>query len=248
MSVGSYKNIISLQSDIRLVDIIALVSLSNSCSDDAPVPLKEQRPDPLAGLPDEGPVRFDNPVIGQRSSYIYFRAFNKTATEDIRFEYTTDTLVMAVTGKESDRWILKEFITEGSTFLSSDTVFTLSLRIESDAASFSEPSGGSYYSNFFAIRHGESIKIPMLLIAEPSKENPTCSPFASINSNEMEFTRNYTQFGKMFEHLNIYQDYTETATDGSGFMYVYSAANGFVRMTVFNPWVYDTVTGWDLIP
>jgi hypothetical protein len=237
-----------MQSVIRVVAIIALITLSNSCSDDAPVPLSEERPDPLNGLPDAGPVRFDNPVIGQRSYYVFFRAYNKTDTEDIRFEYTTDTLVMAVTGKESDRWILKEFITEGSTFLSSDTVFTLSLRIESDAASFSGPSDGSYYSNFFAIRHGESIKFPMVLIAEPSNENPTCSPFASINSNEMEFSRNYTQFGQTYEHVNIYQDYSATATDGPGLMYVYSPANGFVRMTVFNPWVYDPVTGWDLIP
>jgi hypothetical protein len=212
------------------------------------VPINEQRPDPLAGLPDKGPVSFDQPAIGQRSYYVNFRAFNKTATEDVRFEYSTDTLVMAVTGRESDRWILKEFITEGSTSLPSDTIFTLSLRIESDFASFSEPSGGSYYSNFLAIRYGESIKFPMLLIAEPSKENPTCSPFASINSNEMEFARNYTQFGQTFDHLNIYQDYTATATDGAGFMYVYSPINGFVRMTVFNPWVYEPVIGWDLIP
>lgn len=233
---------------IRVVAIIVLITLSGSCSDDAPVPLKVQRPDPLAGLPDEGPIRFDNPVIGQRSTYVYFRAFNKTVTEDVRFEYNSDTLIMAVTGRESDRWILKEFITEGSTFLSSDTVFTLSLRIESDAAAFSEPSGAGYYSNFFFIGHGKSIQFPMVLIAEPSKENPSCLPFASINSNEMEFSRNYTQFGQMFDHLNIYQDYTATATDGPGFMYVYSPANGFVRMTVFNPWVHDPVTGWDLIP
>ena len=240
---------VSIQSGIRVVAaIIALITLSNSCSDDAPVPLNEQKPDPLTGLPDEGPVRFDNLVIGQRSSYVYFRAFNKTATEDVRFEYTTDTLVMAVTGKESNQWILKEFVTQGSTFFSSDTVYTLSLRVESDTAFFSEPSGGGYYSNFFGIRKGERIEFPMLLIAEPSTENPTCSPFASIYSNEMEFSRNYTQFGQTFDHLNIYQDYTATATDGLGFMYVYSPAHWFVRMTVFNPWVYDPVTGWDLIP
>jgi hypothetical protein len=237
-----------VQKAISVVTIIMLIMLLNSCSNDAPVPIVEEKIDPLKGLPDEGPVRFDNLIIGQRSYYIYFRAFNKTDTEDIRFEYKTDTLVIAVTGKESDRWILKEFITEGSTFFSSDTVFTLSLRFESDVALFAEPSDGSYYSNFFAIRNGESIGFPMILIAEPSKENPTCSPFASINSNEMEFARNYTQFGQNFEHVNIYQDYTATATDGPGLMYVYSPADGFVRMTVFNPWVYDQVTGWDLIP
>ncbi len=226
--------------------ITVLITLSVSCSDDGTVGKEKQ--DPLEGLPDEGAVSLKNPVIGQRSRYVHFRAFNKTDTEDIRFEYTTDTLVMAVTGKESDRWILKEFITDGSTFLSSDTVFTLSLQIESDSASFADPSDGRYYSNFFGIPPGESIKFPMSLIAEPSTENPTCSPFESLYSNEMEFARNYSQFGQTFNHLNILQDYTMTATDGPGLMYVYSPADGFVRMTVFNPWVSEEVTGWDLIP
>lgn len=244
MGIFEFRIILSIVRAAILVTV--LIALSVSCSDDGPVSEKKQ--DPLEGLPDAGPVRFDNPVIGQRSYYIYFHAFNKTDTEDIRFEYTTDTLVMAVTGKESGRWTLKEFITDGSTFLSSDTVFTLSLQIESDSASFADPSDGRYYSNFFGIPPGGSIKFPMSLIAEPSKENPTCSPFASLYSNDMEFARNYTQFGQTFDHLNIYQDYTETVTDGLGLMYVYSPSDGFVRMTVFNPWVSEKVTGWDLIP
>ena len=229
-----------------LLALLTLSVLLISCDDEESA--TKEKKDPLAGLPDEGPIRFDNPVIGQRSHYVYFHAFDKTDTEDIRFEYSTDTLVLAVTGNESGKWILKEFITEGSTTLSSDTVFLLSLRVDSDSASFAGPSGGYFYSNFFAIRAGESIKFTMELIAEPAKQNPTCSPFASRYSNEMEFALNYTQLSQTFDHLNIYQDYSATATDGPGLMYVYAPVNGFVRMTVFNPWVYSEVKGWDLIP
>jgi hypothetical protein len=230
----------------RIFLVLLILSTFLMSCDDEESAVKEKK-DPLAGLPDEGPVHLDNPVIGQRSYYIRFRAFDKTDTEDIRFDYTTDTLVLAVTGNESGKWLLKEFITEGSTTLSSDTVFLLSLVVDSDSASFAGPSGGPYYSNFFGIPPGESLKFTMDLIAEPAIQNPTCSPFASRYSNDMEFALNYTQFSQTFDHLNIYQDYSATATDGPGLMYVYAPAHGFVRMTVFNPWVYNEVTGWDLI-
>ena len=63
----------------------------------------------------------------------------------------------------------------------------------------------------------------------------------------MAYTLNYTQLGQTFEHLNIYMDYSEIATDGAGLMYVYRPSSGFVRMTAYNPWGNNAL-GWDLIP
>ena len=79
---------------------IALLLLSSfiSCSDEEPI--RKQWKDPLEGLPDNGPVSFDEPAIGQRSYYISFRAFDDYTTDIDQYEYRTDTLVLAITGKE----------------------------------------------------------------------------------------------------------------------------------------------------
>ncbi len=237
---------------IRFFVTFLILSVVCSCSDEGPVSKKWQ--DPLEGLPDNGPVRFDEPAIGQRSYYVSFRATNDFISENVQYEYITDTLVLAITGKESVGWIVNEFIAEGSTSRQSadddtplDSVYVTMLQIDADSIYIGNLSGESYYSNFFGIRGNSLFKLPLSLVAEPSKQNPTCSPFASRNADTMEYSINYTQLGQTYDHLNVYADNSMTATDGPALMYVYSPSYGFVRMSAINPWVPDEATGWDLI-
>ncbi len=237
---------------MRSVIMLVLLSVVSSCADDDPVGKKWMNP--LEGLPDNGPVRFDEPAIGQRSYYVSFRAYNDNTPGNVRYEYITDTLVLAITGKETVGWIVNEFITEGSTSRQSadddtplDSVYVTMLQIDADSIYIGNSSGESFYSNFFGIRGNSLFKLPLSLVAEPSKQNPTCSPFASRNADTMEYSINYTQLGQTYDHLNVYADNSMTATDGPALMYAYSASTGFVRMSAINPWVFDQATGWDLV-
>ena len=234
-----------------LVAIFLLSSLVN-CSDD--VPDSKRWKDPLEGLPDNGPLRLDEPSIGQRSYYVSFRATNDFTTEDVQYKYFGDTLVLAITGKQSDYWIINEFMSQGSAFRLSleddsylDSVYVTTLRIDSDSIYFGDPSGKSYFSYFFGIQANSLLKLPLALVTEPAKENPACSPFSSRNADSMEYSLNYTQLGQPYDHLNVYADNSMTATDGPALMYAYSPSYGFVRMSAINPWVADTAAGWDLV-
>jgi hypothetical protein len=236
---------------MRLLIALLLLCFIVSCSDDES---RKVWPDPLEGLPDEGPVRFDDPAIGQRSYYVSFKAFDDDAIESVKYENHTDTVVLAITGKESVHWIVKEFLTEGSTIRqasddsSLDSVYVTMLRIDSDSIYLGNPSGEPYYSYFFAIRRDDLFTLPLSLITEPAKQNPTCSPFSSRNADAMEYALNYAQLGQTFDHLNVYADNSMTALDGPALMYAYAPSYGFVRMSVISPWIPDKATGWDLHP
>jgi hypothetical protein len=236
---------------MRILVTLVIFSIVSSCTDEEPV-VKKWR-DPLEGLPDKGPLRFDEPAIGQRSYFVSFRATNDFTTEEVQYEYVGDTLVLAITGKQSDYWILNEFITQGSSSRLSleddsvlDSVYVTTLRIDSDSVYFGDPSGKSYFSNFFGIPANSLFKLSLALVTESAKENPTCSPFLSRNADSMEFSLNYIQLGQTYVHLNVYGDNSMTATDGPALMYVYAPSYGFVRMSAINPWVSDRAAGWDL--
>lgn len=237
---------------MRSLIVVLFLSFLIGCNDDETT---RTWPDPLEGLPDNGPLRFDAPAIGQRSYYISFRGYKEPNSQSVVYEYTRDTLVLAITGQESNYWIIKEFLTLGSDIrqaagadASLDSVYVIRLKTDTDSVYLGDPTGKSYYSYFFAIDQNKLFSLPLSLIDEPAAQNPTCSPFIARNSDAMQYALNYTQKGQTFDHLNIYADNSMTATDGPALMYVYGKAYGFVRMSVINPMVSERATGWDLVP
>jgi len=232
---------------MRTLIAMLLLSFIIGCDDDDTP--GDVWPDPLEGLSDEGPVQFDNPVIGQRSHYLSFTAFDDN-TPNLRYEYRFDTLVLAITGKESDLWIVKQFLTEGSISRQAggeDLVYITTLDIDADSVYFADPSGKPNYSYVFAIYANDRFALPLAQINQPATHNPACSPFAIRYSDAMQYASNYTQLGKTFDHLNIYGDNSRTDTDGPALMWAYGPAHGIVRMSVINPWVPEKATGWDLV-
>ena len=212
------------------------------------------KPDPLKGIPDEGPLQFDNPAIGQRSYYVSFKAFLDIATKNARYEYVTDTLVLGIAGKESDHWILKEFLTPGSYSIQTkkgdfktDSVYVTLIQLTPDSIIFSRPSTTLFSTYFFTFYGNNRLSLPLVPVTEPAKQNPTCSPFFSLWPDTMGYSLNYSQLGQTFDHLNIYVDNTEVELDGSTLMYVYGHSYGFVRATVQSELIQN-LKGWDLAP
>lgn len=236
---------------MRSLIVVLLFYLLVGCNDDETTRIW---PDPLEGLPNAGPLKFDAPAIGQRSYYISFRGVKDGTSETVRYEHTNDTIVLAITGTESNRWIVKEYLTPGSDIrqaagedASLDSVFVTRLMIDTDSIYFGDPTGAPYYSYLFAISKNDFFSLPMSLIDEPATQNPSCSPFIARKSDEMQYALGYTLFGQTFDHLNIYPDNSMTATDGPALMYVYAPEYGIVRMSVINPMAPERATGWDLV-
>jgi len=247
---------------MRNIALLLICLFLANCSPDDPTtdnptddPEIVIKPNPLEGLPDEGPIRFDNPTIGQRSYYAYFKATYDNTTKNVNFEYTTDTLVLAITRQDADHWIVKEFLTDGSASnLPSggvwsgwaDSVFVRHLRVDSDSIYFTRPASANLFSFLFV---GEKRKFPLQLVTDSTPLNPGCLPTFGYSSEEwMQYTLDYTQFGQTFNHLNDYFDYREMAGDGLGFMYVYSPSSGIVRWTWVSAWEIFDAEGWDLVP
>jgi len=225
---------------------IAFVAVA--CSSDEPTKITDNWIDPLEGLPDKGPIRFDNPEVGQRSRYVYFKALQDMVTKDVTFTYDPDTLILGITAKEYDKWVIREFISKGSQNLTSpeNREVINYLLIDSDSAHFSGPTNGDFFSWVFP---GMKLAIPLQPVGDPAPLNPDCIPLFDYDTKIWtQYTIDYTQHGQTFHHLNDYFDYTEMAGDGLGLMYAYGPAYGIVRWTWVSAWEQNEANGWDLVP
>ena len=232
---------------MKLSSFFILAFLALACSSEEPAIITDDWEDPLKDLPDKGPIRFDTPEIGQRSSYVLFNAHQDMATMNITVSYDPDTLVLAITGKESDKWVIREFMTKGSTNDAlADEVIIRHLSLDSDSAYFFKPQNAFHVSWVFI---GDRMSIPLKPVSDPAELNPDCMPFFGYDTNVWtQYTVNYTSHGQTFDHLNNYYDYREMAGDGLGLMYAYGPAYGIVRWTWVSAWVQYSAQGWDLIP
>jgi hypothetical protein len=237
---------------MRIIFIAMFYCTVVGCTSDSTVVVPQN---PLTGLPDKGPIRLSSPAIGQRSYYTFFTA--KDNTGNVSFSYPGDTLIIGITGFESDQWVVKEFLSDGSISKKkstsssafwkgyADSVFTSYMKIDPYYINVSRPANRTYNSFAFAGRNW-AFQIADVLDTEPS--NPQCSPAFYYRSTVwMEYSKDYTQFGKTFEKLNIHFDYRDMSTDGFGFMYAYQMPHGFVRISWVNYWELSKANGWDLI-
>lgn len=239
---------------LKAIFFVLICAVLPGCTSDS---ANEVTPnDPLTGLPNKGPIQLDNPVIGQRSSYVYFTATRKDET--VNFSYPGDTLIVGITGFESNQWVIKEFLGEGSVSKKNkstsgsgswkgyaDSVFVSNMKIDADSIYVTRPKTRAYNSFAFA---GRNWAFQILQVADTEPSNATCSPAFRYDSHVwMEYSKNYTQHGKTFDRLNIHYDYRDMATDGFGFMYAYNLPNSFVRISWISYWELNKADGWDLI-
>ncbi|MBL7873026.1 MAG: hypothetical protein JNM78_15525 [Cyclobacteriaceae bacterium] len=201
---------------------------------------------PLEGLPNLGRVTFDNPQIGQRNYYLRFVVRKTLNSGEPEFSYRNDTLVFAVTGKVSNKWILKEFMLSGSISnltLNDTTIVTHYMQIGADSIHFNLPEGSSIH--FSPV--GNNLTFP--IVGSDKIENKNCLPIFDHRTDIWSaYTINYTQFGEHFDSLSNYFDYTEMSFDGHGYTYIYTSDTGFTRIAWISAWNIWTADGWDLLP
>ena len=237
----------------NLLFLLVIGTLINCSSD----PNDEvTRNSPLTGLPDKGAIRFDDPAIGQRNYYVYFNATHTNVSTS--YDYFGDTLVVGITSFESNKWVIKEFLTEGSISkknksgtgpgswkVYADSIFVSQLKIDGDSVYLTRSPNRTFYSFAFM---GRNWAFPVVSISDTNPLNSTCSPaFYYKSSVWMEYSKNYLQLGTTFDHLNIHFDYRDMATDGFGFIHAYGMPYGFVRIAWVNYWTLDKANGWDLL-
>jgi hypothetical protein len=82
--------------------------------------------------------------------------------------------VLAITGQEADKWIVKEFLTAESNSVTSDdgywatvadSVIIRHLEVDADSTYFSRPKGTDPFSFVFV---GDSRTIPLLPVGDPA--------------------------------------------------------------------------------
>lgn len=228
--------------------LLFVLIVAGCSSDDDPINKQPEViwKDPLEGLPDKGQIRFDNLEVGQRSRYVFFKATKDNVTKNVTLNYIADTLVLAITAQETNRWVIREFIAPGSQNMKYDEQEVIRyLKVDSDSAYFTRPS--AYIFSWIYLH--DTRTIPLKPVTDPAPLNPDCLPLFGYDSKiSTKYTVNYSQLGQTFTHLNNYFDYREMSTDGSGFMYAYGPSYGFVRWTWVSAWDQDKAEGWDLLP
>jgi len=240
------------------ISILFVMTLSIlSCSDvEKPSPIEPPTfIDPLKDLPDEGDINFEDLKVGQRSRFVQFEMTYSYETKETNVTYLTDTLVVAITEKNEDHWIVKEFLTQNSisrTDKSSgwgtmiDSIFQSNLSLEGDSIHF--------YRNpedwFVTFAFHQEQKFPLSLISDEGPENNSGLPLFSISnaSRWTEYLKNYNHYDIVFPRLNIYFNYKEVAFDGWGYTYVYGPSNGLIRVAWVSAWTTNEADGWDFIP
>ena len=192
--------------------------------------------DPLEGLADEGAISFKDPAIGQRSSFIFYVATYAPSTGNVDFKYESDSLVIAITGKEFEKFIIKEFLSEGSYSRHNrtnsswgsmaDSILVSHLLLEEDSICISRRPG--YFQPTFIFRTEQ--KFPFQIASDAFPENQGGLPLFQITESRwLEYVKNFSRPGKTYDRLNVYFDYRDMRTVGIGHMHIYGQGDGLVR-------------------
>jgi hypothetical protein len=238
----------------RTFFILMVYCMLSNCTDNG-IDVPDAFVDPLEGLADEGTISLKDPAIGQRSLYLFYEASYTASTGNVAFNYEADTLVIAITGKEFEKWILKEFLTAGSNSRLNrknsswgplaDSIFVSHLFLKEDSIHIARPSG--YSLPTFTFRAEQ--KLPYHIASDAFPENQGGLPRFEISPLLwLEYVNDFSRPGKTYDRLNVYFDYRDMETDGLGYMNIYGQADGLVRSAWISPWLLDKASGWDIIP
>lgn len=234
---------------IKISSFLFLGLFFSCCSKNEPAPPADGPPkwvNPLAGLPDEGRIRWDALKIGQRSRYLYFEANGQGHPAQVNPTYHQDTLVLAITGQDAQGFILTEFIIPDSAgrFVSDTAYLKVNhLKIEQDSLQYiqSQP----FNSNIFVDKTRSLLLTPF---APPIPEYSEAIPVFSAKTEKWSaFTQQHSHLGHTYGPLNLVFDYRDMVADGWGYMFAYHAPNGLVRFTWVSWWSTDLAKGWDLL-
>ncbi len=197
-------------------------------------------------------INFESPEVGQISKYILLQGENIKHTANTFFEYLPDTLVAEIIEKEDDKYLIKEYLTEGSASLNgenyvsfADSTLYYNL-IKSDTAltiqnlHFRIKSRLFFYPNQEdGIRNREFHDLPVNM--ETWK---TSLPFTT---QYIEcYVENLQLLEREYPHLNVQINNLPMRSGSSGYTHVYSMKHGLVRSARYSD-LTGKGFGWDLI-
>lgn len=205
-----------------------------------------------SGGPRRKPVSLVNPQVGQSSRYLYF-------THDCFYcrgvtvrTFQPDTLILELLAIETDGIVLRERISKGSLArrdsLHADSVGLwrpaeindYKLKIFKDTIVFEEHSPGLFGSRLvegIGFQPLPLVGIPEVLITLDDWKASTCT------CNMQGLNQGFSQLGNTYSELIVIIDQEIMATDGPGFVFLYSLEDGLVMSYSSNPWTNSSL-GW----
>ncbi|HMX38788.1 MAG TPA: hypothetical protein PKD78_00615 [Saprospiraceae bacterium] len=207
--------------------------------------------EPAPPLPVSGQqVRFDQPEVGQISTYIRFRGPSCPGNAP-GFQYLPDTLMLEVTDVQGELITCRERLTPGSAcVLSPDThddpkgggiaELTCTLRKSNGEIKLVAASGTYLQTRLF---QEPSLTLPLAPIASPERLLQEWYP--QDDGGNSGYLLNHSQQGATYPRLNVATYYGPMAWDGAGFLQLYAAEWGMVRAGLRSSWC-QAGEGWDL--
>lgn len=196
-----------------------------------------------------GPVRFDEPAVGQRSRYLFFFCDHYGNPVQGTQIYAPDTLQLFVANLDGNRFRIEESLTMGSAsrhgatnVTDAESTYTYWLQVDGD--SLLVPT--DIPSRIFWTRLQRDL--PLGTISGPETRFVGWQPDLPYHESLVTASVvDHTQFGHSFDRLNLLMDNRMMQVDGPGFMFAYAAETGLVRWAYYR-WWGRLGSGWDLLP
>ncbi|MEQ9297102.1 MAG: hypothetical protein RIF33_00995 [Cyclobacteriaceae bacterium] len=222
-----------------------------ACGDDSDLPSEVQKEvwvDPLGELPNLGRVSFQQPQVGQRSSYLEFEENYNRPTGTASTTYTGDTLIMGILGIRGDTLEIVEYYSQFSPIedfgsdASGERILYLSTELLLGDSLYIRPLQG--YSHIFLLNPF----LPLTDRLDTLAQHISTIPVYDLNAQAwMARVDEYAVGEVRLDSLIVYFDYTNMATDGLGLCSLYSIDLGVIRSAYINPWDSNKSNGWDLL-
>lgn len=227
---------------MRLVPRASLIVLALACGCGE---------DPARPAPEGGPVRFDQPALGQRSLYLFFSCDHYGSPAQATQTYAPDTLQLLVVRREGDEFRLEESLTPGSAsrhgatnVTDPESTYTYTLRVAGDSLRVQEHTRSRIFSTWRGIKS----TYPLVPIAGPETHFAGWQPELPYHESLVTASvRDHTQQGQHYERLNLVMDNRGMQVDGPGCFFAYAQEQGLVRWAFYSWWT-RAGHGWDLLP
>jgi hypothetical protein len=223
----------------------ALVAILIPLSCDSPTKVGRKSSAPMRK------IDFVKLEVGQESRYLGFVGEEYRIRQNLRFEYSGDTLVVEVIADTDSGFVFKDYLTPGSAsrrgegpIIRPDSVYHYMVRIVDDILEVGPYESRYYSTRLFMYYYGT---LPMNQIEGVKAEIiswVTSIPYCECYREG--HVLKYRQLGNYYDRLNLLIDDQPMQIDANGHTFLYSKKWGFVRTSTASWWTQQGI-GWDLL-
>jgi hypothetical protein len=224
---------------------LAIISLISSCNNDDGIDGDGQHSDMMD---------IENLQIGDRFLFVYLQGESYHDDDNFEFNYTSDTLELAVMDIIDQKYIVQESILPTSAifetndnYLAKDSIYINQWSVENDSLKISSISSERNRSHLVNLFFRNEIGFPL---NEFTDEKINISGWKTEKSYVGQsfdyYTNNFTLFDNDYDRLNVMIRNTGMAVDANGWTYMYNKNQGFARVITYSAWT-TRGRGWDRI-